>query len=304
MKTPQYLFALLLLLLTTFAFSQESLSVTTRDGSIVKVKCSNPSIKVETKYGLLEIPIKELISVEYGLHLTDAKNIEIKGFLRDLSDASHAKREEATKKLIELAKITWLHILDWPDVDEETKTRKEKILTKIKENGTEGIITENYDLVATKQYIIKGKVITPLSLSNDFLGKFSLEVTNLKRLENLNDDATSITLDAGKTSNEWVNTGLLLNSEIKYFIKAKGKVDLFPATPGAYVVGPSGYSQNGNQEKFLAGALTGKVDDGEEFLIGGSSVLYNKSGRLSLRITKSPWQNPSSGSYDIKISER
>jgi hypothetical protein len=99
-------------------------------------------------------------------------------------------------------------------------------------------------------------------------------------------------------------TEVVVSAQERLVVAASGQVDLWPPEPGGYMTGPAGYQNAGRKQAQLPGTLLGRIgENGRVFVVGerydGTS---SDEGPLYLHIVPSPWNNPSTGSYSVKIS--
>jgi hypothetical protein len=87
---------------------------------------------------------------------------------------------------------------------------------------------------------------------------------------------------------------------------AKGSIDLWRQQPGQYATGPDGLANTiGKGGVHKAGKLIGKIGaTGVVFEIGEKlSITATETGQLYLKIVESPWNNVSSGQYEVRIMQ-
>ena len=114
-------------------------------------------------------------------------------------------------------------------------------------------------------------------------------------------------LDAAKYAsclnpNEWKETEIDLSKESILEIEATGTINIYQG--GGYQTTPDGYKQHYVQMGMPhPGALIGRVGaKGTPFIIGSKyKGKPNEQGKLYVRIQQSPWNNESTGSYEVKI---
>ena len=101
------------------------------------------------------------------------------------------------------------------------------------------------------------------------------------------------------------------------FIAATGTIDIYPQSPGQYLSSPKGYGNNllsagtkvvatpANLRNY-SGALFGRVGDAPDaFYIGERyEGIPGREGKLYLHIVPSPWNNASTGTFQVKIAAR
>ena len=164
------------------------------------------------------------------------------------------------------------------------------------------------DLVHTAEFPIVGRVLAPaFKATSAHFGDLSLKLADLRTLTFRGPDQTELTIDAakhGSAPDQWLDTGINLDADVRLLINADGQVDLWPQGSGQYMTTPKGYTTAGKGSTFMAGALVGRVGDhGKQFLIGERyDGAPGEEGRLYLHIVPSPWNNASTGSYRARIS--
>lgn len=277
------------------------------DGSRVVMSVMQKSIALETRYGKLTIPCDEIISIDFGVHQDGDTLADMVKLLARLSGSSHKDRDEASKSLVGLQHAAHHFLVKHSGItDFEAKKRVEKIIQSIAESSPRQLLERSEeDVVVTRAFSVSGKIVGE---------KIDAECRLFGKQPILFSEAYSIlfTASANKTitlcpsDDVWFNTGVKALSRRSIDVQASGQVDLYPQQPGQYMAGPSGYTSTGKNSSYAAGALIGRIGDkGGAFMIGASSQIHpSDDGDLYLMIVRSPWDNSSSGSYNVKISVR
>jgi hypothetical protein len=115
-----------------------------------------------------------------------------------------------------------------------------------------------------------------------------------------------VTVDAakhGSQSEKWLDTGTVVDPNLRLIIKSEGQVDLWPQGPGQYLATPKGYTTAGKGGTHMAGTLLGRITaTGKIFVIGDNyEATPEQEGNLFLHIVPSPWNNDSTGTYRVRI---
>lgn len=295
-------FLLFSLLIGTPVFAGEFI-LTVKDESVIKIDLKEPAIDLLTPYGRLKIPVTEIREIKFGHRVSDELKTKIENSISDLSGNDFAARDRATKFLMD-NRVSSYHILKTvKNANTEFEARKKLILTFLeKELSYYELTLPKTDIIIAKEFTVVGLILNKEFLyESQFLGKGTIGLENIKTIAAFVNTKMDFPLDAGANTNEWFDTGIDLNKQSRISIKAYGSIDLFPGTPGQYVTGPNGYSQNGKNTAFPAGAVYGRLNNDLPFLIGERKNISSSEGRLYLRIAPSPWDNASMGSFNISI---
>jgi hypothetical protein len=91
---------------------------------------------------------------------------------------------------------------------------------------------------------------------------------------------------------------------LRLLATADGQVDLWPQGPGQYVCGPKGYTTAGKGVSYMAGTLLGRIGENGKIFVMGERYdgTPGEEGRLYLHIVPSPWNNASSGTFQVHIT--
>lgn len=281
------------------------------DGSVVRVQLLEGHLPVQTRYGKLTIPVQEIRRIDFGLHLSEAASQRIAAAIKLLGSDGYRQREQAVQQLARegLAALPAL-LQAAKSTDLEVARRAEQAAEQIRAKlPAEAQHLRSEDLIETTQFPISGQILSPtLKVRSPYFGEVELRLSELRqlRLKGAPGDC-EITIDAsrfGSSPNQWLDTGYDFLGQGRLRITARGQVDLWPQTPGQYLAGPRGYTGSGTTGGHLPGALLGRIgESGAVFPIG---ECYNgrprQRGRLYLHIVPSPWNNVSSGGYQVQIS--
>jgi len=150
-----------------------------------------------------------------------------------------------------------------------------------------------------------------------------LNLVQLRTLRALHSGGdTEVAVDAaryGSAHGQWCDTGYQIEGSGGLVIAASGTVDIYPQTPGQYMSSPAGYQGpglamrppprgqlNAAALRNYPGALIGRIgEEGDPFYIGERyEGAPGQEGRLYLHIVPSPWNNASSGSYQVKVAAK
>lgn len=282
------------------------------DGSIIRVTLPQSSVEVETKYGKLIVPLRDVRRIDFGLRVPPdvAKNIE--GAIRNLGSDVHKEREAAERVLLKAGYRAYQplkELLKKAPPHLEVERRAEAVLKKI-----EGKVPPElrelkaHDVVHAASFPIVGRVIGKnMEVHSTHLGKIVLEFSDVRRLDvRTADSEREFTIDAakhGSAPDQWLDSGITVDPSVRVVIRSEGQVDLWPQGPGQYLASPKGYTTAGRGGQFQAGALIARIgESGKAFHVGERfEGTPTEEGRLYFHIVPSPWNNASTGGFTVHI---
>ena len=303
--------------------------VTFANGSVVRMALVPEKLEIKTQYGTLSVPVRDIRRIDFGLHLPDGADKKIETALKQLASAEYKERDGAVRELVALGAYAYPSLLrEAKSADPEVAKRVKDALAKIRAKvPAKDLQLSDDDKITTPRFIIVGRIV-PESLkarSEDF-GDLVLALSRLRHLRVLADAReTEVVIDAAKHSQNWLDTGLMLDGSGTLVIHASGEVELRPSMPGNYVCGPRGYTRTGLVAGGFApakakkiggdgglpgrtypGTLLGRVgENGDPFVIGDRfEGMLDRDGKLYLHIMSSPYEANSSGSYHVKVLVR
>lgn len=281
------------------------------DGSNLKMTVLQESLEVVTKYGKLTIPTDDIRRIDMGLHLPPGMEVQIENSIRNLGAEAFKQREDASKDLLQAGHWAYPSLQKASSSPElEVAKRAQSLLLRIAEKTPpETLKIRADDVVQTRDFPIVGRISSPtIKVYSPLFGEQLLKLSDLRNIHFRGQRGESeIALDAGKFGSsleQWFDTGIVVDPQLRLTVSAEGNVDLWPQTPGQYIAQPRGFNTPGKGGAFLAGALVARVgESGRVFLVGeryeGSAT---EEGKLYLQIIPSPWNNASTGSFRVRVS--
>jgi hypothetical protein len=198
-----------------------------------------------------------------------------------------------------------------------------------------------HDTVVTADFPIAGQIeTTGLKVRTPYFGDSQLRVEELRTVRWVaGEPENRLVVDAEKYAQQqetWMDTGFDVTWGAKLRLTAAGTVDLWPIAPevGKYLAGPDGQQGGGGGQlvggnvvinaggvaavpppaipaggvgraapQASPGALLGRIGEtGKVFVVGQKwEGVAGEEGKLYLRIVASPWNNPSSGAYEVRV---
>jgi len=294
------------------------------NGSKVVMTVLEDKIEIETDYGKLSIPPRDIRSIEFGIHLSKEVEQKIELALKRLGSDKYKERDLAMRELVGLGPHAYLALTRAAKGDNlEVNTRAKEAMKNIVQKVPRKLLRlKEEDKIRTSKFTVVGRITTPtIKARAEFFGELPLKPGQLVSMSWLSGAGENVvTVDAaryGSAPNQWMDTGVTVEASWGLRIKASGQVDLWPQQAGQYVCGPDGLGGavggniiigGGGGRRLVAGggnggALMGKIGDGTPFHIGERKNLTSEQGgKLYLSIGPSPWNNASTGSYSVRIT--
>ena len=280
------------------------------DGSVVRMSLLQETLEVQTKYGKLLVPTNDIRRVEMGLHMPDGMEQTIETSIRMLSSEAFKQREEASRELTQAGHWAFPALQRATQSSElETSKRATSLIARISERSPpETLKIKIDDVVQTREFPIVGRITSPtIKAYSPLFGEQSLKLCDLRSIHLRGQRGeTEMVVDAakyGSSPEQWYDTGITVDSQLRLVVTGDGQIDLWPQTPGQYLATPRGFNTPGKGGTYLAGALIGRVGEtGKSFLIGDRyESTPTEEGKLYLQIVASPWNNASSGSFRVRL---
>jgi hypothetical protein len=278
------------------------------DTSTIRMIILQETVEVETQFGRLTVPSKHIRRIEFGLRLPEDLARKIDAAIKKFGGDSFDQREAAVKELISIGAPAYPALRDAADSpDAETAQRAKAAMRKIRESTPAAQLpTTLQDRVETTAFTMVGRIVTPAVKGRWQKGEVEFLVSELRAIRWLSANTeVAVTVDAikyGAGNNQWMDTGVLVETDVGLQITASGQVNLNQDGGGEFVTGPMGNANWGRRGPYAPGALLGRVGDkGNVFMVGEKyEGTPNQEGKLYLQIAPSPW-NQSTGNYKVKI---
>jgi hypothetical protein len=283
------------------------------DGSNVRMVLVQEHLDVATRYGKLTIPLQEIRRIDFGLHLPEGVGKKVEDAVKRLGSESFKDREAASQELVDLGAYAYPAVQNaLKSTDLEVAQRAAEVIKRLREKvPADELRLPASDRVQTVEFPVTGRLVSPtIRARSAYFGDVQLKLAELRSIRWTTIPAeVEVTVDAakhGSPNSPWLDTGVEVSADGGLVVAASGQVDLWPATPGQYMTGPTGYKGGGQAGAYAGGTLLGRVgENGKVFVIGERyEGTPNLAGKLYLLIAPSPWNNVSAGSYTAKIAGR
>ena len=292
------------------------------DGSIVGGKVSVKSIEVSTEFGMLTIPIKQIVAFYPGLDSFPQKKSQLENLVQDLGDGTYQVREDAHKALVKIGLPLKSEIDKFADggsverrkhLDEIRKELQELVedaeeldeSTKVREMAQQ-------DKVITPSMTVVGKIQTNLFEVTSKFGELKVRLEDIEyasRDVNLpkEDLRKKVAIDSANFYQlKPKSTGIRVSKGDRIRINASG---LMQWTNWNKSSTPQGLSSQGSWNSIQSGTLVAcigkdednvvKVGSKKEWVAKRSGVLY-----LAIAIQESYVKNNGyrwTGEYEAKV---
>lgn len=325
------LLILVAVFIAAFANAQNSkekveYKLTLRDGSIMNGTSNITTVLLVTDYGKLDIPIKNVTTLEFGILPDNANKTKILGQLKQLSNSSEEQRklsyEELAKGSINSIPIISEFLLSADYTPSENiDFTPENLLSDLKlkygvddSYNDKDIVTIDYDYKMGGAYSLKS-----VSLKTEF-GSLEIPKEKIKTVDITysSNDESSKTYKllaskhiSGNANGGWLKTSVTVKSGQKINITANGEVVLASLSNGKYNPnGAVGATNSSIGEEDYSGStyptygnLVYKIGESGTAMKAGASFngAVNASGVLYISIYETVYNAANTGSYNVKI---
>ena len=272
-----------------------------RDGTRLAGVPQATSIQIKTVYGLLTVPMSELVKIRFCSSLDSGLSEKIAALIQQLGNEEFDLREDASEQL-EAIGVPALKALETAQKseDEEIKARAEKLVARLDESIEEPDEEELHlvplegeeDEVETLEFTIKGKIEEKGFLVKTRYGSLDFKRSDILSIVFQEPLVTKLSFDVpGNTfaeKNKWFDSQADLAEGEEFKLRSSGIIIL--ASLKGTRCGPDGTravnrtSTSSAFKSFPTGSLVGKIGKtGKPFLVGSEySGTVEKKGRLFL----------------------
>lgn len=321
---------LILLFFPVLVFGQgkAEFTVQLRDGNVVTGTSPKfNKVSLSTDYGKLEIPIKNVSSITFGIPTEESKRDQIKNWAAQLSNSNEELRKKAYESIMAIGPgaISILEDVFYsPDYQpaEFSDYSLSNLINDIKSTYNLQNTYQEDDVVRIDyMYEMGGKFdFKSLELKTEYgtlnIPRIKIEKIDVNYFDPSDANAKTFKLMAnthisGNANNGWLNTGIKVKTGQKINIKATGEITLASLSNGKY--NPDGkvgaatyddydYGDGGNYPKY--GNVVYRIGETGTVTKAGSN--YNgtatQSGVLYLSIYETVYNQNNSGFYIVNVS--
>lgn len=287
-----------------------------RGGGLVIGKADVGSVDVRTRYGLLSVPLDDVLQLRFVPRIPAELKARIEDAVGNLGNEDFDTREQATSALRKIGDPARPFLVDaLRGGDEEVTSRASAILESLAEEapeeperaeGLEPLRGADDDEVVTKRFTIRGEVLQDRFRVTTAYGKLEVGRSDLVGVVVSMDGPISRSVDVPSTNlvpANWLDTKVSVRTGMVLRFKAAGQLHVANYN---IISGPEGNTRYSGStfEGFAMLSLVGKVGEkGKPFLIGrGTKQKITSNGRIYVGVV--PFRNnyAATGAYTLKVS--
>ena len=155
------------------------------NGSTVRMQIRSEKLDVATHFGKLQVPVKEIRSIEFGAHPPEAGQEQDPARHQGVGSMSFKERDEATNLLIELGPHSYAAVYAaLQDADPEVSNRAKEIATKLQSAFPKGDLKTSFeDRIVTDGFTVVGEILTPsVKATAKYFGDVELSLSDMRTL--------------------------------------------------------------------------------------------------------------------------
>lgn len=330
MKKFTVTFSLFLFSIAAFAQTDPEVKITLRDGNVMSGTAKIGNISLVTDYGKLEIPVKNVSSIDIGIPADNANKDKIIGLIKQLAGTEENMRKNAYEELMKLDIKAIPIISDFinspkyqpgSSSDYTPESALSELMVKCgvdNDFSTKDVVSIDYAYTMGGVYDFK-----KIDLKTDY-GTLSFPKEKIKHIDIVyiaSGDGSEMMFTvfaskhiSGNTQGGWLKTGIMVKSGQHISMFATGQVVLASLSNGKY--SPDGASKDGsNGENYEGeydsgstyptyGQLVYKIGETGTAMKAGAkfSGTMNQAGLLYLSIYETVYNAANTGTYNVKIS--
>jgi hypothetical protein len=304
--------------------NKANLCIKLRNGNVMSGLSALNTVSLTTHYGLLNIPIKDLVLLEFGIIASDKIKQKVAAYVDLLQSGNEADCQQTYKSLcsVEMSGIPVLESFLDKDNCAYPEYGVEAAYNHVKSSyGVEEYISE--DIISLQgEYRFPGILdITVLEIETEF-GTLTIPREKVVSVEvlpdpNAENSNRNFKLEANQhisanVNGGWLKTNIKLNKGQKFSIESKGEIIMASLSNqthkanGAYLP-PGGAWTAGNDHDINAlpifGNLVYRIGDTGTMQKAGTKIssIANASGTLYLSIYETVFNVANSGHYNVKV---
>jgi hypothetical protein len=275
-------------------------------------------IRIETLFGELNVPVRNIRSVTPGLvsHPTLAK--EVSGWIADLGSSNYNDREKAQQSLVKMgATVRGQLEKHQSDNDIERRNRIKAILAEFDQAAEEmddsserSASLREGDMIETTEFTIVGKIVPQSFVVTSAYGDLTVKLADIRRGQRdqgkSDDVRRNFSVDSSHLAmRSALNTNIRIERGDMVTVTADGTLTMTPWGNNA-VTTPDGAQNFGwfIPGQIPSGALVGKIGNDSFVKLGSKSTFTaDRSGVLQLAIGMQAdySENQFPGKYNVKV---
>ena len=292
------------------------------DGSSLLGELGPEELQVITKYGVLTVPVRDILSFTPGLDSKPELSRHLAALIRDLASETVEVREIAAKALDRMGLPLRQELRRFrKDEDPERRARIEKLLTVLQERQEELDFDDpdslpkawiHEDVLATDLFAVKGDIKPKTFEITTRYGRMKLKLSDIDTVVRARINQKNVNRSFSVTAEHiaqrsFKNTGIVLGPGDAVTVTAEGAITMSPwgsskvSTPDGGVT----YGWYNQASQIFAGTLVGRVGKSGKIFKLGTRMTFKvkKAGTLRIGIGMNPSyiQNNYPGAYKVRV---
>ena len=331
MKKIVFLLSILTTALYSIAQNKTEFTLTLKDGNIVTGTTKTTNVTLSTDYGKLEIPIKNVTSIELGIHPDYSQKSKVVNLAKQLSNSNAEMRENAYKEIVAMSAsvIPLLEDVmysteytpgDYNDFSLSNAINEMKATYSVPNDyKTKDVVSIDYEYNMGGMYDFKS-----IELKTEY-GVLTIPRDKIEKIDVMYFDASegegmrtfklfANTHISGNNNGGWLKTGIMVKNGQGVDIISSGEVTLASLSGNKYK--PDGSYKSSTAEDYTPNSSnsTYPVYGNTVFKIGesgaaiGAGASYKgkatSSGMLYLSIYETVYNAANTGFYVVKLKVR
>ena len=279
-----------------------------RSGDLLRGRLKETTVPVETPYGVLKLPVKDVVDIHFSLRIDNDVRKRVDAAIERLGADDFPTREAASSDLRNIGFDALPSLrLALKAGDEEVRKRAGEILERFGEVDEEALpLLSPRDRVRLSDVTVEGLVAWDQILVETEYGELKVDRLDLVRIsvKEVGRKSQRLSIPASAVLPGWVLTKVRVEKGQKLKIAANGQVGVreWSEFCGPKGLGRSSKAYPGSRELSLVGRIGSK---GRPFTVGANfKGTAPASGTLSLGIVPYRYSSSVTGSYDVKIDAR
>lgn len=330
MKKLTFLIIATIFSIAILAQNKTEFTVTLKDGNIVTGTTNISIVTLATDYGKLEIPIKNVTSIELGLNPDYSQKKKLESLVKQLNTSNEEMRESAYKSITELkaSAIPVLEEISYSSDYLSSEFTDFTLSNAIAELKATHNISNDYktkDIVSIDyEYNMGGKYdFSSIQLKTEY-GNLTIPREKIEKIDVMFYDASEGGMKtfklfankhiSGNKDGGWLKTGIMVKNGQGVDIISSGEITLASLSGNKYK--PDGSYKNSTSNDFQSNSSTSNypVYGNTVFKIGETGTAIKAganykgkvsgSGMLYLSIYETVYNASNTGFYIVKLKVR
>lgn len=312
--------------LITYSQNKTEFTLSLKDGNVVTGTTKITKVSLVTDYGKLEIPIKNVTTIELGIHADYSQKSKISNLIKQLSNSNTEMRESAYKSITELS-VSAIPVVEEIMFSSEYNPGEfsdYSLSNALNELKVAHNVTDNYknkDVVFVDyEFSMGGKYsFSSIELKTEY-GTLTIPREKIVKIDVMFFDASdggmktfklfATTHISGNNNGGWLKTGIMVKTGQNMNIIATGEVTFASLSGNKYK--PDGSYKGSTSDKFTPNASNSTYpaygnaifkigESGKSISAGAYNGKAEATGMLYLSIYETVYNASNTGFYIVKL---